>query len=87
MKHIIIFTIVSFLLNPLAVLAQAGTQISEKEFSSNLDAYVRQSMQAIPELPSVAMVVVKDDKPIFMRAYGLANKEVGTKATSILCIT
>jgi CubicO group peptidase (beta-lactamase class C family) len=37
-------------------------------------------MQAIPELPSVAMVVVKDDKPIFMRAYGLANKEEGTKA-------
>ncbi len=80
MKHIIFFIIISLLLNPLAVLAQAGTQISEKEFNSDLDAYIRQSMQAIPELPSVAMVVVKDDKPIFMRAYGLANKQAGTKA-------
>lgn len=80
MKHIIFFTIVSLVLSPIAVLAQAGTQISEKEFNSDLDAYVKRTMQEIPELPSVAMVVVKDDKPIFMRAYGLANKETGTKA-------
>ncbi|HEX9928905.1 MAG TPA: serine hydrolase [Pyrinomonadaceae bacterium] len=80
MKYIIIFTIVNLVLSPLAVLAQAGTQISEKEFNSDLDAYIRRSMEAIPELPSVAMVVVKDDKPIFIRAYGLANKEMGTKA-------
>jgi CubicO group peptidase (beta-lactamase class C family) len=80
MKHIFIFTIVSLVLSPLATLAQAGTQISEKEFSSDLDTYIRRTMEATPELPSVAMVVVKDDKPIFMRAYGLANKEAGTKA-------
>lgn len=80
MKHLIIVIIVNLVLSPLTVLAQIGTPISEKQFSSDLDAYVRQSMQAIPELPSVAMVVVKDDKPIFMRAYGLANKEAGTKA-------
>ncbi len=80
MKHIIFFTIVNLVLSPLAVLAQAGTQISEKEFNSDLDAYIRRSMEAIPELPSIAIVVVKDDKPIFMRAYGLANKEAGTKA-------
>jgi len=80
MKHTLILTIISLVLSPIAVLSQAGTQISEKEFTSDLDAYIRRSMEAIPELPSVAMVVVKDDKPIFMRAYGLANKERGTKA-------
>jgi CubicO group peptidase (beta-lactamase class C family) len=80
MKHILIFTIVSLVLSPVSVLAQAGTQISEKKFNSDLDSYIRRSMEAIPELPSVAMVVVKDDKPVFMRAYGLANKEAGTKA-------
>jgi CubicO group peptidase (beta-lactamase class C family) len=80
MKHTIIFTIISLVVSPFAVLAQGGTQISEKEFNSDLDAYIRSSMQAIPELPSIAMVVVKDDKPIFMRAYGLANKEAGIKA-------
>ena len=80
MKHILILTIVSLLVSPLAVCAQAGKQMSEKEFTSDLDAYIRRTMEAIPELPSVAMVVVKDDKPIFMQAYGLANKEAGTKA-------
>lgn len=80
MKHILIFTIFSLLVSPLAVCAQTGTQITEKEFASDLDAYIRRTMDAIPELPSVAMVVVKDDKPIFMQAYGLANKEAGTKA-------
>src|SRR5215204_5922133 len=80
MKHILIFTIFSLLVSPLTVCAQAGTQMSEKEFTSELDAYIRQTMEAVPELPSVAMVVVKDDKPIFIKAYGLANKETGTKA-------
>jgi CubicO group peptidase (beta-lactamase class C family) len=81
MKHILIFIIVvSLMLSPLAVLAQERKQISEKEFTSDLDAYIRRTMEAVPELPSVAIVVVKDDQPIFMRAYGLANKEAGTKA-------
>jgi CubicO group peptidase (beta-lactamase class C family) len=80
MKHIFIFTIVSLVISPLAVFAQPGTQVSEKEFASDLDAYIRRSIEAIPEIPSVAMVVVKDDKPIFMRAVGMANKEAGTKA-------
>ena len=80
MNTILIFTIFSFVLSPLTALAQAQTQISEKEFASELDSYIRRTMEAIPELPSVAIVVVKDDKPIFMQAYGFANKETGTKA-------
>ncbi|MBA3353850.1 MAG: serine hydrolase [Blastocatellia bacterium] len=80
MKHIIICTIISLVLSPLAVCSQPGTQISEKQFASELDAYIRLGMATVPELPSVAMVVVKDDKPIFMRAYGMANKETGIKA-------
>src|SRR5215203_168513 len=80
MKHILILTIVSVLVGPLTVCAQATKQISEKEFTAELDAYVRRSMEAIPEIPSIGVVVVKDDKPIFLQAYGLANKEKGTKA-------
>jgi CubicO group peptidase (beta-lactamase class C family) len=80
MKNIIISTIVSLLVTPLAMCAQATPRISEKEFTSEFDAYVRKTMEAIPEIPSVGIVVVKDDKPIFIRAYGLANKETGTKA-------
>ena len=81
MKNILILTLMSLVLAPLSVCAQTAP-VSEKQFASELDAYVRQVMTSIPELPSVAMVVVKDDKPIFMQAYGLANKEAGTKADS-----
>src|SRR5689334_13021569 len=80
MKNLLTLTIVSLVIGPLAVLAQTGKQVSEKEFSTDLDAYIRRTMEAIPEIPSVAIVVVKDDKPIFIRAYGLANRENGTKA-------
>lgn len=80
MKQILILIIVSLAIGPLAVLAQTGKPISDKEFSSELDAYIQKSMEGLPELPGVAMVVVKDDKLIFMRAYGLANKETGTKS-------
>src|ERR1044071_2425631 len=80
MKNILIQTLISLLLSPLAAFAQTGTQISEKEFAADLDAYIRKSMELLPEIPSIAFVVIKDDKPIFIRAYGLANKETGTKA-------
>jgi CubicO group peptidase (beta-lactamase class C family) len=77
MKYLLIFTIATLLLSPLGVCAQAP--VSDKEFTTDLDNFIRQTMAAVPELPSVAMVVVKDDKPIFMQAYGLADKERGTK--------
>ncbi|HUR97644.1 MAG TPA: serine hydrolase [Pyrinomonadaceae bacterium] len=80
MKHILILTIVSLLITPLTVCAQATKQISEKEFATEMDGFVRRGMEAIPEIPSVGIVVVKDDKPIFLQAYGLANKEKGVKA-------
>ena len=70
----------SLVLAPLSVCAQPAAPVSDKEFAAELDAYIRQVMTSFPELPSVAMVVVKDDKPIFMQAYGLANKETGTQA-------
>src|SRR5688500_1699382 len=80
MKHILTFTLVSLVLSPIAIFAQGTPQMSEKEFAADLDAYTRKMMEALPELPSVAIVVVKDDKPLFMRAYGMANKESGIKA-------
>ncbi|HKP69472.1 MAG TPA: hypothetical protein VJV05_09320, partial [Pyrinomonadaceae bacterium] len=64
MKYILIFAIISLAIGPMAAFAQAGGQISEKDFAAELDAYIRRTMEAIPELPSVAMVVIKDDKPI-----------------------
>jgi len=80
MQKMLLLAIVSFVLGPIAACAQVATPVSEKDLDHELDAYIRKAMAAIPEIPSVAMVVVKDGKPIFMRAYGLANKETGTKA-------
>ena len=70
----------SLVLAPQSVCGQTVPPLSDKEFATEFDAYIRQVMTSVPELPSVAIVVVKDDKPIFMQAYGLANKEAGTKA-------
>jgi len=80
MQKMLLLAIVSFVMGPIAACAQVATPVSEKDLDHELDAYIRKAMAAIPEIPSVAMVVVKDGKPIFMRAYGLANKETGTKA-------
>src|SRR4051794_10771239 len=79
MKQILRLIIVSLVASSLSCFGQTATPVSEKELGAELDAYIRKTMEAFPELPSVAMVVVRDDKPIFMRAYGFANKEAGTK--------
>src|SRR5215217_3554194 len=53
---------------------------SEKDFSAAYDAQFRKTLATFPELPGIAIVVIKDDRPIFVRAYGMADKEAGTKA-------
>lgn len=81
MKQPISLTVVALLLSPLALFAQATSgKGSEPAFSADYDAQIRKVMDRIPEIPSVAIVVIKDDQPIFLRAYGLADKEAGTKA-------
>lgn len=79
MKHLIILTLVAILLNPVTLFAQA-TKVPDTAFSTDYDAYIRRVMKRVPEIPSVAIVVIKDDQPIFLRAYGLADKEAGVKA-------
>ena len=80
MRTVILLTVFALLVSPIAAPAQARTQIPEKAFASDMDAFIRRTMDAFPDLPSVAMVVVRDGKPVFMRAYGLANKETGVRA-------
>ncbi|MEQ1645068.1 MAG: serine hydrolase domain-containing protein, partial [Pyrinomonadaceae bacterium] len=36
--------------------------------------------ETIPDIPGFAVVVIKGDKPIFVKAYGIADKEAGVKA-------
>jgi CubicO group peptidase (beta-lactamase class C family) len=51
-----------------------------KEFISKYDAFIQQVAEKIPEIPAIAVVVIKDDKPVFLKAYGWADKEAGIKA-------
>jgi CubicO group peptidase (beta-lactamase class C family) len=82
MKKAIVISLVALLLNSASVLvfAQTDTRAAEKDFTKAYDAYISKTLAAIPELPGIAIVVIKDDKPIFLRAYGMADKEAGIKA-------
>ena len=78
MNKVLIIFLVVILLDPACMFAQ--TQRTSKEFEESYDAFIRKTLAAVPEIPSVAIVVIKDDRPIFVRAYGMADKETGTKA-------
>ena len=62
------------------VFAQTEVRAAEKDFSAAYDAQVDKTLATFPDLPGIAIVVIKDDRPIFIRAYGMADKEAGIKA-------
>src|SRR5687767_6048901 len=77
MKKAIVISLVALLLNSGTALAQTKTP---KDFSAAYEGYISKSLEKIPDIPAVAVIVIKDDKPIFVRAYGMADKEAGIKA-------
>src|SRR5688572_25174207 len=84
MKKAIVVSLVALLLNSasLFVFAQTLRPASEKDFDVAYDPQIRKTMAMFPDLPGIAVVVIKDDRPIFVRAYGMADKEAGIKADS-----
>ena len=82
MKKAIVIALVALLLNSAGgfVFAQTLPPATEKDFTATYDASVRKTIAMFPDLPGIAIVVIKDDKPIFLRAYGVADKEAGIKA-------
>ncbi len=84
MKKAIVISLIALLLNSASpfVFAQALRQASEKDFNAAYDAQIRKTMETFPDLPGIAIVVIKDDQPIFVHAYGMADKEAGIKADS-----
>jgi CubicO group peptidase (beta-lactamase class C family) len=79
MKKVLVVSLVALFLFPLCMLAQS-TPVSEGDFVAAYDAFIRRTLTAVPEIPAIAIVVIKDDRPIFVRAYGMADKEAGIKA-------
>ncbi len=82
MKKAIVVLLVALLFNSADVLvfAQTVRPAGPGDFTAAYDAQVRKTLATFPELPGIAIVVIKDDRPIFIRAYGMADKEAGIKA-------
>ncbi|MCA1590068.1 MAG: serine hydrolase [Acidobacteria bacterium] len=77
-KSALLFAVLLFELFAFAV--KDNSQQPEKDFAAAYDAYIRKTMERIPAIPGIAVVVIKDDRPIFLRAYGMADREAGKKA-------
>ncbi|HKG60212.1 MAG TPA: serine hydrolase domain-containing protein [Pyrinomonadaceae bacterium] len=84
MKKAIVIALVVLLLSSATpfLFAQTLRAASAKDFEAAYDAQVVKTMAMFPDLPGIAIVVIKDDRPIFVRAYGMADKESGIKADS-----
>src|SRR5215203_4058607 len=81
MKRLIAYSLVALLLSaPLSTFAQTTSPPAEKDFANALDSFARKTSETFPDIPGMAIVVIKDDKPVFIRAYGMADKENGIKA-------
>lgn len=82
MKKALVKSLIVLLVNSASVFvfAQASPPPTEKDFTPAFDAQIRKTLATFPDLPGIAFVVIKDDKPIFVRAYGMADKEAGIKA-------
>lgn len=65
------------LLLAIGVLPTLG---QTNEFETKFDGAIRTTLERFLEIPGVAVVVVKDDKPIFIKAYGFSDREAGIRA-------
>jgi CubicO group peptidase (beta-lactamase class C family) len=80
MKINAVVLMIVLLTNSLGSFAQKADGPYANEFINSYDAYIRTALERLPEIPGIAVVVIKDDKPIFLKAYGMADKEAGAKA-------
>ncbi len=80
MKKAVAISLVALLFNSVGVLAQPPAAGSQKDFSSTFEATIAKTLEKVVDIPGIAFVVIKDDKPVFTKAYGMADKEAGLKA-------
>lgn len=80
MKKSIAISLLAVFLSSHSIFAQGGSARTQKDFDTAYDSVIRKTLETIPDIPGIAFVVIKDDKPVFIRAYGIADKESGRKA-------
>ena len=68
----------------LAVLALLlSTACSSTKSITNLDRFIEKTIQAIPEVPSVGVAVVRDGRPYYVRGVGMRDREHQTPADAL----
>lgn len=80
MKKTIFISTILLLLHSFGTSAQTDDKSRQKDFTAAYDAFIRKTMDNIPDIPAFAVVVIQNDQPIFVQAYGMADKEAGIKA-------
>lgn len=78
MKRVIGTVLIALVLNSVSAFGQAAG--AEQDFNVTFDRAIRNTLETIPDIPGIAFVVIKDNRPIFVKAYGMADKEAGIKA-------
>lgn len=61
------------------IMHTSFAQTSYQQLIPKLDAYVQDVLKRI-DIPAVGVVIVKDGKPFFIKAYGYADREANIKA-------
>ena len=80
MKIVPVALMITLLLDSFGAFGQQSVSSDANEFTKPYDTFIRTTMERFLDIPGMAIVVIKDDKPIFIRAYGMADKEAGIKA-------
>src|SRR6188474_2506031 len=54
--------------------------LNQKQFLSHLDSFATKLLERIPVIPAISITIADEKGPVFIKAYGTANKTTGEKA-------
>ncbi|MGB8191519.1 MAG: serine hydrolase [Chitinophagaceae bacterium] len=72
--------IILVLLACLVISGLSKAQAPRTQFIAQLDSFVQQLMIRVPVIPAMSISLVDEKGPVFIKAYGWADKEAGIKA-------
>lgn len=78
MKKKIICSFIAFFAVITNIYTQAGAR--QKEFNTAYSAYISKTIEKFSGRAGIAIVVIKEDQPVFVQAYGMADMENGINA-------
>jgi CubicO group peptidase (beta-lactamase class C family) len=72
--------IIQVLLMLTVVGCSSHAQVSRSQFTAELDKFTQQLLSKVPVIPSISITIVDANGPVFVKAYGWADKEASIKA-------